>query len=354
MNINQTKAFAWLVSAGITAGVGYYVYDFQQRQKAWSQEFRIPRATAQAILKSAVAREGPKFSLVAREAIERSYYYDPRNRQLPNLLDWTGAPPKVVIDKPDEPAVEPVHKIEMVGDKLTVLQILEDVRQPELSRIWLNYSDDSGVAPLLDPAKLHQLRVGDSLAAPLDYASVVAISAREGVTFTFTTEDGEEREDEVVPPVAYDVGVAIHKATDGTVPIRAPRADIPRLDSAAWRPEHTMRLDNNVFVIGEIDKTEFADDFGGIIAREVRHSRHFNSKTGKYDGIELKEVKPGGKIAGHGGQSGDIIKSINGHPVTSTSEAISFVKNNQDKYDKWIVVVENKGKERTMTFDSPE
>ncbi len=28
-------------------------------------------------------------------------------------------------------------------------------------------------------------------------------------------------------------------------------------------------------------------------------------------------------------------------------------KNNQDKYTQWIVIVENKGKERTMIFDNP-
>ena len=56
----------------------------------------------------------------------------------------------------------------------------------------------------------------------------------------------------------------------------------------------------------------------------------------------------------HGGQDGDIIKSINGHPVTSTAEAITYVKNNEDKYNVWEVVVENKGKSRTVTYESPQ
>ncbi len=253
------------------------------------------------------------------------------------------------MDAPVVEVAEPVQKIERVGDKLVVLQILEDVGQPALSRIWLKYEKGAGVEPLTDPAKLHQLKIGDSLAAPLDYAKVAAISAREGVTFSF---EGEEREDEVVLPQQFEGGVVIHVA-NGVTPLQARKATIPTLDSAVWRPDHTTRLANDNWRIGTIDQQEFAEDFGGIIAREVRHSRHYDSTTGQYDGIELKEVKPGGKIAAHGGQSGDIIKSINGHPVTSSSEAISFVKNNQDKYDKWIVVVENKGKERTMTFESP-
>ncbi len=71
------------------------------------------------------------------------------------------------------------------------------------------------------------------------------------------------------------------------------------------------------------------------------------------DGIELTDVQPGGVAARHGAQSGDIIKSINDHSVASSSEAINFVKNNKDNYSTWVVVIENKGKQRVVTFDSP-
>ena len=351
MNINQIKAFCWLASAGLTVGVGYYVYDFQQRQKEWVNQYRIPKETAQSILESAQVPERPKTALVSREAIERSYYYDPRNRQLPNLLDWTGAPPKVVEEKPVVVDVVPEVRIEKVGDKLAVMMIVEDQLLPKLSRAWIKYTDDSGVPQPTDPAKLELLKVGDKLKAPLDYATLKGNSANEGLTFSFQVGEGDQpRDDEVVPYLQYDPGSVVYDAQGKAYePVRP---DIPRRQ-AVWRPEHTTKLNDNSWIIGSQDQAEFAEDFGGIIAREVRHARHYNSKTGKYDGIELKEVKPGGKIAAHGGQTGDIIKSINGHPVTSASEAISFVKNNQDKYDKWIVVVENKGKERTMTFESP-
>ena len=51
-------------------------------------------------------------------------------------------------------------------------------------------------------------------------------------------------------------------------------------------------------------------------------------------------------------KEGDVIKSINGQPVNSVQEAISFVKVNKDKYSTWEVVVENKGKQRTVTYES--
>ena len=48
-----------------------------------------------------------------------------------------------------------------------------------------------------------------------------------------------------------------------------------------------------------------------------------------------------------------MIKSINGHPVTSPSEAISYVKNNAGKYKKWEVVIERLGKPMTITYEAP-
>ena len=48
-----------------------------------------------------------------------------------------------------------------------------------------------------------------------------------------------------------------------------------------------------------------------------------------------------------------MIKSINGTPVTQLSEAITFVKNNKDKYSTWEVVVENRGQTRTVIYETP-
>ena len=70
MNINQIKLFTWLVSAGVTVGVGYYVYEFNQRTEQWRTERRIPVERAQEILDSAEIPEGPIASLVSKVAIE--------------------------------------------------------------------------------------------------------------------------------------------------------------------------------------------------------------------------------------------------------------------------------------------
>jgi len=348
MNINSIKAACWLLSAVVTAGVGYYVWDFQNRQ----DEILGQKYTAEEvrdILDSAVVPEGPVSSLVDRRAIERAYYFDRANRQLPNLLDWTGAPPPKVVERTPvetEPVEQPKKRM---ADAIVVTMIAEELGDAQRSRAWIRYKPESGVQTKPDefPA---MVRVGDSLRTPLEYATIKAITADDGITFGFSEEG---MEDELVPYGIYDPGFAIYKV-DGDNPERSPerREDIPRLDTAIWRPERTTQIDDT-WHVGTEDAEDFGQDFGGIIAREVRHRRHYNPKTGKYDGIELQEVKPGGKMAAHGAESGDVIKSINGHPVTSTSEAIDFVKNHKDEYDTWKVVIENKGKERTMIYKSP-
>ncbi len=348
MNINSIKALTWLISAGLTAGVSYYVWDFQQNEAEILKD-RLSAEQTKEILDSAEIPEGPISSLVSSNAIERSYYYDLKNKSLPNLLDWTGAPPReVVVVQPKETEPQaPVHK--KIADALTVSLVQQSMASPERSKAWIKYKPESGV-PAAGDAFPTVITVGETLPSPLDYATVKAIHADDGITFEF---DEEGREDEVVTYRTFDAGVEIYVVGSDQPEIVATPQDVPVVDRNTFRPDKTVLLGDNQFLIGTENMQDFSDDFAGIIAREVRHSRHYNAKLGKYDGIELKEVKPGGQIASHGGQSGDIIKSINGHAVTSSSEAITFVKNNKDKYSKWIVIVENKGKERTMTFESP-
>lgn len=349
MNINQIKLLTWLVSAGVTVGVGYYVYEFQTRAKVWRQEQRIPPTRAKEILEDVQIPEGPVATLVDMRSIERAYYFNPNDSGLPNLLDWSGQPPKEapkVIDKPVEKPKEPTFK--PIGPLIQLVAVFEDIRSPDRGIANIQYKPESQVKARPDGLPV-EIRVGEKLAEPLDYATVKAIRAEE-IVFSF---DDEAREDEVVGNNEYDPMIDIYVVDQDNPVVERSKDDVPRVNLDTWRPERTTAIDKGFFVLGTEDVRDFGDDFAGIIAREVRHSRHFNRKTGKYDGIELKEVKSGGRIASHGGQSGDIIKSINGHPVTSSSEAVTYVKNNKDKFDKWIVVVENKGKERTMTFESP-
>ncbi|MDE0897356.1 MAG: PDZ domain-containing protein, partial [Planctomycetota bacterium] len=72
------------------------------------------------------------------------------------------------------------------------------------------------------------------------------------------------------------------------------------------------------------------------------------------DGIEITKVPAGSMAAKHGAKEGDIIKSVNGHPVTTTQEAIKYAQNNAEKYTTWEILVENQGVERTVYYEVPE
>ncbi|MEM8711666.1 MAG: PDZ domain-containing protein, partial [Planctomycetota bacterium] len=89
-----------------------------------------------------------------------------------------------------------------------------------------------------------------------------------------------------------------------------------------------------------------------ILSRDISSSTHY--EDGKRAGIKIESVKADSIAAQHGMQQGDIIKSINGYPVNSKQEAISFAKKNADRYKIWQIEVENMGRVRTEVYHSPE
>ena len=118
------------------------------------------------------------------------------------------------------------------------------------------------------------------------------------------------------------------------------------------RPGKTAEISTNRFRLGGDDVKEFGNRYQEILGREVETGRHQDPRTGKYDGIEIKGVQAGSIAERHGAQVGDVVKSINGHSVNSTQDAIHFVQVNQNQYTTWEVVIENHGKTRTVTYES--
>jgi hypothetical protein len=338
MNINQVKAFTWLASTVMTAGLGYYVFDFLSHRDELTQP-RISEKNAKGYLNDIGEIEGPKQDILDTDAVRRSFHE----------FNWTGAPPPPPPDPVEPgPAVAEVP-YDPMADLITIQVIMEDQQKPERGRAWVKYEAASRVVVDPESSFLNEIRVGQMLPDPIGFATVKAITARDGITFSFADPD---RPDETVKAEEPPSGITPHRVHAGEQPIRPSREKVPTIDRAEWRPKRTTKIDEDTWVIGVDDAQRFGDDFGGILAREVRHGRH-TDKNGKYDGIELKDVKAGGMAERHGAKTGDIIKSINGHPVTSTAEAITYVKNHKDEHDRWEVVVENRGKERTVVYDSP-
>jgi len=132
----------------------------------------------------------------------------------------------------------------------------------------------------------------------------------------------------------------------------------PKIPTAAQSrprvvPRETTLIGEDRYLAGLDDREIFQKDYSKILA-ELRFKQHHDPKNGKPDGVEIKDVPKGSFGAKYGAKAGQIIKSINGHAVTSVNEGISYAKQNADKYDLWVIVYEEQGKEKTKYIDTSD
>lgn len=348
MSTAQIKFASWLAAALLTAGLGYYVFDFIKTFR------QMPREADPAL----VTRALQSVEVVQAKADELVNYDDVRRLVLPSCdkckdgnckhLNWTGKQTVAAVAQPTgEAKPQIVHT--PVKDLLRIQSVIVDGKNEKGSGIWIKYKPTAQVTAK-SPTGNFLLRVGEHLHAPHEYATVRAISA-EGVTFAFSD---DKRGEETLSVIEFDPKTSIVIAGPGGELMPKIDISLPKAEGPAWNPERTTPVGNGQYRIGTEDAKEFAERWDTILSRDVRHERHKDPRTGKYDGIEIKSVTAGSIAERHGAQSGDVIKSINGNAVTSPSEAIQFVKNHKDEYTTWEVVVENKGRERTMVFHSPQ
>ncbi len=347
MSIAQIKFLSWLAAGVLTAGLAYYVFDFIKAYRG------MPRQASPEL----VTRALQSVEVVQAKADELVNYEDVRRLVLPSCdkckdghckhLNWTGK--QVVVQATvDTTATPPPQVYTPVKDLLRIQSVIVDASNEKGSAIWVKYKPTAQVT-LKSPTGNFLLRTGDTLHAPHDYATVHSISA-EGVVFAF--KDGK-RANETLAAIEFDPKTRIVEV--GPNGVMMPKlGGVPKAELPAWNPERTTATGNGRFRLGTEDAKEFENSWDTILSRDVRHERHKDPRTGKYDGIEIKSVTSGSIVERHGAQAGDVIRSINGNPVTSVSEAIQFVKNHKDEYTSWEVIVENRGRQRTMVFQSPQ
>jgi hypothetical protein len=338
MNASQIKAMSWLTAAGLTVGLSYYVWDFVSTLSERQNPVEADEVRAKLTPDSAPSARTD--ALVSYDDVMRGF----------QEFNWTGmppAPPPSQVDSVDVPDSGPGFT--PIGDLLSIQMIKEDTRNSAGSSVYIKYKAASGVIDS-KPADEH-LRIGDRLLSPHQYIELVRISVAEGVVFSF---DDKDRKEEILSPREFDPNTEIVKVGPGGVQIPQRQSSIPmaRADSV-YKPNKTTQVGEGKFIIGTEDELYISEHFSKILSSDVRHKRHIDPKTGKFDGIELKSVKAGSVAERHGAQAGDIIKSINGHPVTSLNEAVTYAKNNSEKFSTWIIEVENKGKTRTVTYETP-
>lgn len=338
MNISAITNFIWLGSLAVGSALGYVLYDFKQNEAELTRQIESERI-----------RTALEDNLEIPEIKDQVAYDFDVVEGVFHKMNWSGEkPPEPVEQKPVEVKPKPVTK-KPVKDIVTVLFLRASTFDPEASQAFVFYKD--AMVRLPSGEKTETLNVGDTLAAPHTAIVVQAITP-EGVLFSF--EDDDEREPELLKVPVVDDGLSIVEVGPDGVILPPSKGTIGSVATpTVYRPENTTLVRKNYYVIGTNDAARFERDYAGMIA-QIDHGRHKDPVTRQYDGIEIKNVPAGSVAAQHGLKSGDVIKSINGHPVTSSQEAIQFAKNNSEKYKVWEIVIENKGAERTVTYESPE
>lgn len=266
---------------------------------------------------------------------------------------WTAPRPPKRAEGPKP--VERPKPVAMTVDKLVkVVGYSVDADDPAASKAILSYLPEARVPapPQTDtgpPREGILKRVGDRLDDPIAHIRVVSIGVS-GVEFGF---DEEGRATETLLPADYDLSTRLAYVDASELRSLPDTFVIPERRGYV-APTQTELIGKNTYRLGTEDVTQIGEDYARILSEEVRTRVHRDPNTGRPDGVELTQVAESSVASRHGARAGDVIKSINGHPVTSKSEALAFVKNNKDMYDKWEVVVSNLGQERTVTFIPPK
>lgn len=332
MNVSTIKTLLFLVSLGLFGGLGYFAYQHKTKPR-WSYWDKV---YAKSVLDTVVRPETPEAHIVNYDAVVKPVLM---------LFDWTGAPPKKVEDVPVAEA-GPVEKPKtVVAELITVLGTQVDTGNPGGSIAFVAWKKPEHKDQKID------LHIGQVMPAPYDSAVVKDIRSDGGgvVEFAFTRDDQEN--ELVAVPRSADVMVIV----DGEGNVRQPvaRRVFPTAapDTNAW-PKTTRRTAVDMYEVGEDELRAFGDDYARILTEDVRTESYF--KDGRRAGLKITEVKAGSLAAQHGAQAGDVIISINGHAVSSEQEAIKFVKNNSNSTTVWQVVIENLGRQRTVTYNTPK
>jgi hypothetical protein len=348
MNVGQIKIFSWGTAGLLTAGLAFYVALFVRNLDA---KRRPPdREKIQAALEAAEPPKPKAADLVSYDDVRRLYLpscdHCKDNKNCKHL-NWTGKPPPppaavAVVDPNAKPPIVPV------SDLIKIQMVQVDLSDPKLSSVGLKYKPKSTI-PNNAAAGFFLLHAGDHLASPHAYARIETINSQ-GVVFAF---DDKARENETISPDEFDLKNKIVQVDPDGV-LRPVLSGIPAGKHAPWRPNKTTLFGQNKYQIGVDDAAYANENYAKILAEDLRTGRHQDPRTGRYDGIEVQSVTPGSFADRHGAEEGDVIKSINGHAVTSVQEAISYAKMNAGQFTTWEIVIERNGRLETITYNTPQ
>lgn len=330
MNVGIVKTVSYLASTVLLAGVAYVAYDYYTdgRTRTYFKKERVGK-----VLNGVRSPEAPR-------AAALNYEEDIR----PSVVefDWTGKPPALVEEVTPGTTDEVVVRLTPVSEVLEVLMVLVDERDPGESLCLVRLAD------LQANPRDRWFGVGSTTTSPDGEFSVYRITGQ-GVEFSF---EDEGREREFLTPSSRTGADLISTIEEGMEFKRRKTTSLIAKAGDAERdlPKTTERR-NGQYYLGTEDAEAFARDYQSILSSEVKTRTRM--KDGKRAGVELTEVREGSIAARHGAQSGDVIISINGTPVSSQQEAIAFAKANSERYTVWTVEVLRLGRVEKVVYHSP-
>jgi len=341
MNIQRWKGLIWFGALIVGGGFCYSFVDFLQRKDELSKE--VPDGVLAAVLDGVVKPEEHKSDLVDINAMQRVF----------NRMDWTGKEKvKPVVPTPGaKPDVVPKDPIETL---LKVLAIKVDTSKPERSVAYVKYTHAKLLAHNNVPEDA-VLQPDERLPDPYQDAKVEAITP-EGIVFVF---DDAAREKEVVPAAPYqsqlrpDLGIVVVGAEGEILPQVQRQIQLASPDLPPWKPEQLTQIRKNEFQVGTQTIDDLNQDYSRILSRDLSFSTYKDPRTGEVEGLKITRVLPNSIPAQAGLTEGEVLKSINGHKVTSANDAIAFVKANVDSTSTWTAVFEKQGREFTRVYHSP-
>jgi hypothetical protein len=340
MNTSQLKLLTWTAAGVLGTGLAAYVGWFILRLR--EVDAGVPEARLLEVLQDVNEVEQKTevvlpYTSVAKAIID---------------LNWTGkpAPQQVEVPVEQQPTDAPRDDLAKL---VTVMLVSFDAEVPLESRCVLKYTPLARVTsapPTGQGGAPGWVKVvGDRLESPLAHVRVAAVHP-DGVEFAY---DDESRANEIVRPAEIAFKGITRLGDESELVRRGSGIEIQRRGFDGPTPERTALVGEGIYRIGTADALEFEQNYSDILAREVAWQPHRDAR-GRPDGIQITQVQSDSVAYSHGVSTGDVVKSINGHPVTSPQEAIAFIKNNKDNYSKWEVEVESKGRLKTLVYYSPD
>jgi hypothetical protein len=334
MNIRKLKSLLWLTVFLALLLAGWTCWDIYQ---AKTKELRYE------------AKEDSHFAdVLYRDVDENQRFnagptsYDPVDYEQIWQARIDGSVEPIITDvpngpDPDAPPLKP--ELDKLDEVLQVGMLLW--HSDPLSRlIAVEYMKESPGSPDGGGVKRRRLHLteGESLRPPYDvepYFGKVLRIGHQDVVFQWG-------EDEVTLTPGLD------SSGDGMPVDHISFAEVEDLNEEFddW-PEDTTHRDDGSWILGLDDREAFAD--GGEQLQSQFSARSITPVGGGRSSIELTDVKPGSMLARVGLATGDRIISVNGHPMSSVAEGISWGKNHPDEA-QYIVLYERRGVQETMTI----